>query len=75
MRPYERRLQLLARAILFRTDTPFPKITAKLVAPNGGEQKIEISGRRAAGRGGWHPPDNAPALSLAAGLRRRRQAR
>jgi hypothetical protein len=32
------------RAILFRTDEPFAKITAKLVAPNGSEERIEFLG-------------------------------
>jgi hypothetical protein len=32
------------RAILFQTDTPFPKITANLIAPDGSEHKIEILG-------------------------------
>jgi hypothetical protein len=30
------------RAVLLRTDMPFPKITRNLTAPNGGEHKIEL---------------------------------
>jgi Bifunctional DNA primase/polymerase, N-terminal len=32
------------RALLFRTATPFPKIIAKFVAPNGSKHKIEFLG-------------------------------
>jgi hypothetical protein len=32
------------RAIVFRTDTPFDKLTAKFVAPNGAAHRIEIMG-------------------------------
>jgi hypothetical protein len=32
------------RAILFRTNTPFSKITRKLVAPDGSEQRVEFLG-------------------------------
>ena len=32
------------RALLFRTSTPFPKIVAKFVAPNGSKHKIEFLG-------------------------------
>ena len=34
------------RAILFRTDTPFDKITALLLAPDGSEERLELLGAR-----------------------------
>ena len=49
------------RAIPFKTDVPFPKINAILIAPNGSEQKIEFlcDGQQAVVHG-IHPDTHAP---------------
>ena len=49
------------RAVPFRTDTPFKKITANLVAPNGNKEKIELlcDGQQVV-VAGIHPETNKP---------------
>ncbi len=53
------------RAILFRTEEVFKKITANLTAPNGAGEKIEFLCGRATTRGQWRSPGHRPELSLA----------
>jgi hypothetical protein len=49
------------RAILFRTDTPFPKIKVKLIAPDGTKHGIEVLGQgQQVTVAGIHPDTHAP---------------
>jgi uncharacterized protein DUF3987/bifunctional DNA primase/polymerase-like protein len=49
------------RAVLFRTEEPFPKIVEKLIAPDGSEQKLELlaDGQQLAAFG-VHPDTRRP---------------